>query len=188
MRRRRIPPRIHQIVFRVRRPLRRSETEKLRLLNLSRGSQLANLRFLRQRLRPHIRRKQHRVPFLQTKIRRPLVAEKHIAVSNEQLINAHHRSFGSRFVPHALRIRHRRTKSMRFKERLDPLEPPLQWAHHPVFVARRQPVFPVVHPPRISLFKHMYASILSAQQSKGVERLRLENRRSSRSPCPILSS
>jgi len=61
---------------------------------------------------------------------------------------------GSRTTP----ARHGLLKAVRLKKWLDPLESPLQRAHHAVLVARGQPRLPLVHPPRVLFLEHDFAS------------------------------
>ena len=94
VRRRWVPARIHQIVFRKWRPLRRSEAQKLRRRNLSLHRLLLDRRVLGQRLRAHVGGKQLRMPLFQPEVGGPLVAEKFVAVANKKLIDEHHGGLG----------------------------------------------------------------------------------------------
>ena len=94
------------------------------------------------------------MPLFQPEIRRPLVAKKHIAVADQQLINAHHRRFGCALSRTISADGNGGTESMRLEKRFDPLETPFQRAHDAIFITRGKPVFPVIHPARVSTFEH----------------------------------
>ncbi len=74
--RRRKPARVHEIVFRMRRALRRGKAQKLRPVYLAILGLALQLRSLGQRLGAHIGREELWIAFFDAKIRRPLVAEK----------------------------------------------------------------------------------------------------------------
>ncbi len=108
VRRGRIPARVHQIVFRVRRPLRRGKPQILRLRELTFGCLLANRCVLGQRLRPHVGRKQLGIALFQPEVRRPRIAKELAAMPDEDLVDARHRGFSRRIVSLNLRAGHGR--------------------------------------------------------------------------------
>src|ERR1035438_2588826 len=96
------------------------------------------------------------MPFFEAKVGGALVAEKSVAMADEELVDADHRGFGGSFVVHHLGTGQSGSKAVALKKRRDPLEAPLQRSHHAVFVARGQPRFPLIHPARIPFFNHLY--------------------------------
>ena len=129
----RVPAGVHLVVLRVRRPLRRGKTQKLRRRNLSLGCHLADRGILGQCLRAHIGGEQLRMPFFQPEVGGPLVPEEAIAVADEELVDADHGRFSRRIVAHNLRVRHRVPKAVSLKKRRDPIEAPLHAGAPPGF-------------------------------------------------------
>src|ERR1017187_297823 len=96
------------------------------------------------------------MPFFEAKVGGAFVAEKSVAMADEELVDADHRGFGGSFVMHRLGTGQSGSKAIALKKRCNPLEAPLQRSHHAVFVARGQPRFPLIHPARIPFFNHLY--------------------------------
>ena len=136
LRRRRKPARVHQVVLRVRRALRRGKAQILGLGEFAFGGLLLQLRILCERFRPNVGRKQLRMALLQSEIRRALVAKEDVAMADQNLVDAKHCGFRSRRVADNIGIGNGVAKAVRLKKRSDPLKAPLQWAHHAIFVAR----------------------------------------------------
>ena len=88
-------------------------------------------------------------------IYRPLVSEEDVAVSNEQLVDANDRLFGSRIITCRLRARKRSTEPVGLEEWLEPFESPLQRTHNAILIARGQPGFPLIHPARVLFPEHV---------------------------------
>ncbi len=122
---------------------------------------------LGQRLRAHVGGEELRMALFQTEIRGALVAEEHVAVADEELVDADHGGFGRRGVAHNVGIGNRGAKAVRLEKGRDPLEAPLQRAHHAIFVARGQPRLPRVHPARVPVSQHECDSILPAPEMRG---------------------
>ena len=104
---RRIPARIHQVVFGIRRALGRGEAQKLRRRSLALGRLLLDRRVLGQRFRADVGGEQLRMPLFQPEVGGPLVAKEDVAVADEQLVDAHHGGFGGGIVAHTLRAAER---------------------------------------------------------------------------------
>ncbi len=83
---RRIPPRIYLVIFRIRRPHRRSKTKIFSLFYLSSRRIRPQFGRLCERLRPHIRRKQFWMPLLQSEIDRRLISKEAVAIRNHSLV------------------------------------------------------------------------------------------------------
>src|ERR1041385_7448943 len=49
---------------------------------------------------------------------------------------------------------------MGLQERFEPFEAPFQWTHYPIFIARGEPGFPIVHPTRVLFPEHVLSSSL----------------------------
>jgi len=81
-------------------------------------------------------------------------AEKGIAMADEELVDEDHGGLGKRGIGRNLRTRQRLRKAVLAQKRLNPLEAPLQRAHHAILVARRQPRLPLIHPACVSLLDH----------------------------------
>src|ERR1035437_4077553 len=96
------------------------------------------------------------MPFFEAEVGGAFVAEKSVAMADEELVDADHRGCGGSFVVLHLVTGQSGSKAIALKERCDPLEAPLQRSHHAVFVARGQPRFPLVHPACIPFFNHLY--------------------------------
>ena len=126
------------------------------------AARLLDLRVLGQRLRPHIGGEQLRMALFKPEVGGLLVAEEHVAVADEELVDARHRRFGGGIVAHDFRAGNGGAESVRFKKRLDPFEAPLQRAHDAIFIARGEPGFPVVHPARVFFLEHVLSSSLPA--------------------------
>ena len=158
-----IPARIRQVIFRVRRALGRGEAQKLRGRELSLGGLLLERCVFGKGFRADVGGVELRVPLFKTEVRGALVAKKHVAVADKELVDTDHGGFGLLLVALNPGRGNRIAKTVRFKKGRDPLEAPLQRAHHAVFVARGQPRLPGIHPARVPVSQHESELILSAR-------------------------
>ena len=145
--------------------LRRGEAQILRAFELAFGRLLLDLRVLGERFRPDIGGEQFRIALLKPKIRRPLVTKKRLAVADQELVDAHHRGFGGSIVVLHLGPRHDFVKPVRFEKRHNPFEAPLQRPHHAIFIARRQPRLPRIHPAPVPVCEHVDTSSLTIRRA-----------------------
>src|SRR5581483_10151644 len=102
---------------------------------------------------------------LQPEIRRPSVSEKLFTVPDENLVNAGHRRFCRSVTTPVGVEQFLRSEVVLFEKGRDPLETPFQRTHHTIFIPRRKPCFPPVHPTRVRFLQHGPTTSLSAGES-----------------------
>ncbi len=119
---------------------------------------------LRQRLRPHVGRKQLRKAIFQAKVGRLLVAEELRAPADENFVDACD-CFFRRGIIAGCRLPQFRQSQGAAPQRNGSIrtqDPTFQRPHHAIFIARGESRLPLVHPTCVTFSEHESISSLSA--------------------------